>query len=137
MVRNLKRPHFAKFTITIACVAFVILTVNTTGRSSDLSVPLPFSASRYEFEDLNIELYSDENILFVSGNIRNMTYAPVRGYAIVYFKDKGDDVIHSVETDVNGGNSFIHGEAGYFETVENIENIPGLENVSVEFVPDN
>ena len=136
MLSTIRREIFVKLTLTLAFVVFVVFAVNTIGRSGGISKPLPFSAPKYEFEDLNLELYSDGNIIFVSGKIRNMTYKPVRGFAIVYFKDKGDDVIHSVETEVNSGKTFVHGKAGYFEATENIENIPGIENVSVEFVPD-
>ncbi len=123
-----------KLTIPIVLTILGISAGNTFGMSNRLSEPLPFAAPAFVFEDLKLELHSDGVIAFVSGKIRNLSHAPVRGYVIVYFRNKDDAVTHSVETNVNEGKPFLHDRTGYFEVSENLMDHPGIENVSVEFV---
>lgn len=121
------------FILVIVIVIFGFFAETIFGLS-DRHEPLPFSAPEYELEDLTAELHSEGTIIFVSGKIRNLSLAPVRGYVIVYLLSGSGCVIHSVEVDVNDRNPFSHGQVGYFETYENIEDFPGIEDVSIEFV---
>ena len=96
--------------------------------------PLAFAAPQYELEELRAELQADGRVIYVSGKIRNRSYAPVRGYVIIYYRNGNDQPLHAVEVQVNQKKVFCHGEAGFFEATANIEGLADVASVSVEFV---
>ncbi len=96
--------------------------------------PLAFAAPQYALEELRAELQADGRVIYVSGKIRNRSYAPVRGYVIIYYRNGNNQPLHALEVDVNQKRVFQHGEAGFFEATANIENLADVATVSVEFV---
>jgi hypothetical protein len=123
-----------KHIVPVIILLILILAANASGGSGVRTGTLTFSAPVYEIEDLVAQMKEDGSYVTVTGKIRNLSHYPVKGYVIVYFKNGKDEVVHSVETDVNDKRPFGHGKAGNFETSANIGNNPDIENVVIEFV---
>ena len=123
-----------KFVLPIALMLICVFTGTSYGGSNGIPEPLTFSAPKFELEDLAAEVLSDGTLLVVSGKIRNLSFATTKGHVVIYFRNENDDPIGSVDADVNDKGPFPHGKAGYFEETVNIENTPGIENISIEFV---
>ncbi len=96
--------------------------------------PTSFSDPGYSVEDLKADLYSDGTILLVTGKIRNLKHIPIKGIAVVHLQDSNNDEIGIVEVDVNKKYTFHPGELGNFEATINVENVSGLNNVSIQFI---
>lgn len=88
----------------------------------------------YEIIDIQANLFSDGTLLEVTGKVKNKSYAAIRGYVIINLKDRNNNNIGWVETDVNKKRPFRHNENGIFEISVDIRNSPTPTNVSVEFV---
>jgi hypothetical protein len=95
---------------------------------------LAFGAPQYEVEDLMAELQAGGDVIYVTGRIRNLSQAPVKGYVVVYFRNANNQPLHAVEVEVNQNKVFGHGEAGFFEATANIVGISDVANVAIEFV---
>lgn len=120
--------------ILCSCVVCVLFSSLATATGAEIEQKLTFSAPKYVIEELTANLHSDGTVLAVSGRVRNMSYMNVRGYVIINLLDSGNSVILSTEADVNQKKSFPHGKAAEFELYINVANIPGIANVSIEFV---
>lgn len=118
----------------VIILLILIFAANALGGSGVRTGTLTFSAPVYEIEDLVAEMQGDGNNVLVTGKIKNLSHYPVKGYVIVHFKNSNDEVVHSVETDVNNKRPFAHGKAAAFETSANIGNTPDIQNVVIEFV---
>lgn len=120
--------------LTVVMMFFATTILQANGADKVVEQPLTFGGPQYEIEDLTAQLQSEGTVILVSGKIRNRGHSATRGYVIVYLKDGNNEVIHSMEADVNEKLPFGYGKAGYFEVSANIEGISGLQNVSIEFV---
>lgn len=98
-----------------------------------ISTPTTFAGPEFEVEELTANLVSS-SILVVNGKVNNKGYREVRGRILIYIKNTSDDVISVVEENINNGMPFSHGQRALFETSIKIDNVPGFNNVSVEFV---
>lgn len=92
------------------------------------------SLNRYQIIDLEATADNESNILEVKGKIKNESYHPLIGAAIVYLIDADGSVVHAVETQVNAGRQFSHNQEGGFEATVNVEGLRNLQQVNVEFV---
>lgn len=118
----------------VIVLSILVFAANAPGGSGVRTGTLTFSAPVYEIEDLVADMQEDGNNVLVTGRIRNLSHYSVKGYVIVYFKNGRDEVVHSVETDVNDKRPFSHGNTGSFETSANIGNTPDIQNVIIEFI---
>jgi hypothetical protein len=123
-----------KHVLPVTILSILVFAANASGGSGVRTGTLTFSAPVYEIEDLAAEMQEDGNNVLVTGKIKNLSHHPVKGYVIVYFKNGNDEVVHSVETDVNDKKPFAHGKAGAFETSANVGNNPDIQNVIIEFI---
>ncbi len=123
-----------KYIFPAIILSILIFAANAPAGSGVRTGTLTFSAPVYEIEDLVAEMQEDGNNVLVSGKIRNLSHHPVKGYVIVHFKSGNDEVVHSVETNVNDKKPFAHGKVGAFETSANVGNTPDIQNVVIEFV---
>jgi hypothetical protein len=123
-----------KLLVTISLVLVIAFSISAFGGSKIRKDTFTFSAPAYEVEDLIAELQDGGSFVLVSGKIKNLSHHSVKGYVIIHLKDNKDRVIGYVEASVNDTRSFQHGKAGVFETIFNIDNIPNIQNVMVEFV---
>jgi len=123
-----------KHIFPVIILSILFFAAHATGGSGVRTGTLTFSAPVYEIEDLVAEMQGDGNNVLVTGKIKNLSHYPVKGYVIVYFKNGNDEVVHSVETDVNDKRPFAHGKAGTFETSANVGNTPDIQNVVIEFI---
>jgi hypothetical protein len=123
-----------RYLLPVVIIVILLLAGNIFGGSVVRTGTLTFSAPVYEIEDLVAELQQDGNNVLVSGKIKNLGHSPVKGYVIVHFKNGKGVVVHSVETEVNKNKPFARGKSGIFETLANIENSTGIQNVVIEFV---
>ncbi|MEA3466528.1 MAG: hypothetical protein U9R29_11060 [Thermodesulfobacteriota bacterium] len=117
--------------MVIACAMSTIL---FTTPSISNAAPILATVAHYQIVDLNANSGENSNIVDISGGIKNYSYAPIRGHAIIYLLDNQQAVIHSVETAVNNNNSFGHGRVGQFKITVNVSSYSSLQSVSVEFV---
>ena len=88
----------------------------------------------YEIIDIQANLFSDGTLLEVSGKVKNKSFATIRGHVIISLKDRNNNNIAWVETEVNKSRPFNHNENGIFEISVDIRDYPTPTNVSVEFV---
>ncbi|MBU1054983.1 MAG: hypothetical protein KKC46_14320 [Proteobacteria bacterium] len=123
-----------KLLVTVSLILVLAFGVSAFGGSNIRKNTFTFSAPVFEVEDLIAELQDNGSNVLVSGKIKNLSHHPVKGYVIIYLKDSKDQVVGYVEATVNDQRSFQHGKAGRFETAFNIDNIPNIQNVVVEFV---
>ena len=115
-------------------IAIAISTILLTTSSMSNAAPILATVARYQIVDLSASSSESNNIIDVSGGIKNYSFAPIRGHAVIYLLDNHSAVVHSEETCVNDNSSFGHGQIGQFETTINIDAYPSLQSVSVEFV---
>lgn len=92
--------------------------------------------ANYQVVDLTANATDSSNIIDISGGIKNFSFTSIRGHAIVYVLDSNKNVLQGIDTDVNDGQSFRHGQTGNFEATINISGLSGVQSVSVEFVMD-
>ncbi len=119
-------------TIVLALLAFT-LTVIPVGAAKLLnSTPV----ANYQVVDLSADSTDSQDLVDVNGGIKNFSFTPIRGHAIVYFLDGNQTVLQAIETEVNSGQSFRHGHVGEFDTTVNIGGLSNVQSVTVEFVMD-
>ncbi len=122
----------------IVSLAALLLFVASAGylcaESGVSNRPLSFGGPKFKIEDLSAESLSDGKLLAISGSIVNLEMKPLNGYVVVYLKNEMHDVLHALEVKVNKNKAIPKGGRGYFETTENVENLGGLANISIEFV---
>ncbi|MDD3462634.1 MAG: hypothetical protein PHW07_03210 [Sulfurospirillaceae bacterium] len=92
-----------------------------------------FVGPQFEIVDLSVNKFSDGTLLNVNGYVKNSSFASVKGYVVVYFNN-GGNVVLALEENVNGGAPFLHGSKGFFEVSTNIEGLPKINNITVEFI---
>ena len=124
------RRLFCSSIVTIFCLVFLSCNL---AFSNELSTFTP----KYEIVDLDANFYSDETILYVTGKVKNTSFSPLSGHVIVRLKDKNDNNVGFVETEVNKNLPIEHNKKGSFEISINIENILKPSNVSIEFLKKN
>ncbi|MFO7760161.1 MAG: hypothetical protein ACQES8_09175 [Thermodesulfobacteriota bacterium] len=100
----------------------------------EASQPLYLSGPRIKVIDLRADFHSDNTIIVVSGKIKNVSHEPMRGYVNIYLLNSSGHTITAYAEPVNSTRSFGHGEIVDFETVINVADIKGINNISVEFV---
>lgn len=115
-------------------VIFAISTMLLTTSAISYASPILATVARYQIVDLSANSGENNNIIDVSGGIKNYSFAPIKGHVIVYLLDSQQAVIHSVKTEVNNNHPFGHGRVGQFEITINIASHSSLKRVSVEFV---
>lgn len=101
--------------------------------ASEISRPLTFSGPQFQIEDLTADVHSDGRVLVVQGKIKNLGFSSVQGFITVYFKGSHHEVLNAIDADVNNRQPIPSGQSGKFEASANVQNLPGLSNVSVEF----
>lgn len=104
------------------------------GERGSIGQPRTFSGPRYVIEELVADLHSDGTILQVRGRLKNLSHAVVTGRIIIHLKNASNDTVHAVESVANSNKPIQHGENVYFEVSTYIGNMPGVNNVSVEFI---
>ena len=107
-----------------------------TGYAETLEIPPPaiLSGPKFHVKETVAEVFSDNTILVVRGKVKNVSYKRVKGYVIIYLRGSNNDVLGTIETQVNNNNHFHHGSTGNFEVSANIKDVPEIVNVTVEFV---
>lgn len=94
----------------------------------------PMTPVKYEVQDLSADVFSDNTILFVAGNIKNTSFRPIQGSVLVRFQDVNNMELGYVETALNQNQPIQHNTLGGFEISVNIKENSSISNVSVEFV---
>lgn len=121
-----------KFLTYLLSVCIALLCLNA-GKAFGADIPTTFSEPRVEFVDLTANRFSDQKVLVVTGNVKNIGDTTIQGYVIIYLMN-GTSVINAIEAPVNKGAPIARGDKGYFELTTNTGNLPGHGKVAVEFV---
>lgn len=103
-------------------------------QQNDLPTPRTFGEPLLVVEDLSAELFADNGVLFVQGNIINKTHLPVKGYIMVNILDKNNMVITAYHVELKQDNNFVQGKPKHFESMLDVSSIKNMANVSLEFV---
>jgi hypothetical protein len=90
--------------------------------------------AKYEFIDLSAYATDNADVININGGIKNYSYAPIQGHAVIYILDNHRAVLQAIETEVNGSASFRHGQTGLFDATVNVSGFSNVQSVSVEFV---
>ena len=118
-------------------MVLLIVGMSSTGVHADnggLDAPMATFSSRYEIEGLSAQLFSDKQIIVVTGNVRNTWDRPLRGHAVIHFRDANNNDIGHVETEINDSNPVQQGKSVSFDVAVQVGNAGDIENVSVEFI---
>ena len=121
-----------RFLILIGSLFFLVASFSVP-MAGEIARPLTFSGPQFQIEDLSADLYSDGKILIVRGQVKNLGYCHIKGFLTVYYKGAHQEVLKTLETEVNKNQPIPAGHAAKFEAITNVQNIPALTNVSVEF----
>ena len=96
--------------------------------------PRTFGEPLLIIEELTADLYNDNTVLLIQGQLTNKSHRPMRGYVLVKILDKDDNVIAAIETEINESRKFYHGQSRPFEEAVDVSSIKGMANVAIEFV---
>jgi hypothetical protein len=118
----------------LVLIFLAMVAIGVDADNSGLDTPMATFSSFYEIDGLSAQLFSDKQIIVVAGNVRNVGDRPLRGYAVIHFRDSDNNDIGHVETEVNDSNPFRGGKSAAFDVAVQIGNAENIENVSVEFV---
>lgn len=119
--------------LTLIGLLLLLMTVSPATMAGEISRPLTFSGPQFQIEDLRADLHSDGRILVVRGKVKNLGYSHIKGFLTVYYKGAHQEVLKTQETEINENQPIAAGQVAKFEATTNVQNIPGLTNVSVEF----
>lgn len=118
-------------------IIFTLLALATTNIPARAEKRLNSApVANYQVVDLSADSTDSNNIIDVSGGIKNFSYTSIRGRAIIYLLDGNQTVLQAIETEVNDSQSFKHGQVGKFETTVNIGGLNNVQSVTVEFLMD-
>lgn len=94
-----------------------------------------FAAPEFNVVDLSARRFSEGTILVVNGYVKNSSYENTSGRVIIY-ANQGNATILTLETQVNNGAPFAHGQKGFFEVSTNINPKQKMDTVLVEYIAD-
>lgn len=120
--------------LILGICTLLLWTATLLAGTRSLNEPTTFADAKFEIHDLQAIVEGNDDVMLISGKIKNLSFTTVKGYVIVYLQDKDEAVIFATEADVNERQPFPHGKSGFFETAINIGDTPAVENVSIEFV---
>lgn len=93
------------------------------------------SPAQYELFDLTAIFFSSSGLVTVTGQVRNLSEAPVRGHVMLHFRSATDQLLYTSETEVNQGQPFAHGAVAAFEATITVGTGEAIRKVSVAFIP--